>query len=103
MPNPFPDEAFEALAEKYADKDFNLMRALLRSVLDVPVFNLPQGDKYLYANAIVTKIYRQACTVKYLLSGTRLWPDQVGERVLDTHSLEVIVRSILDSYLVFHH
>lgn len=103
MPNSFPDAAFDEVAKKYTHPDFIAMLTLLRGIMTVEPSQLKKHDKYLYANALTTKIYRQSNTIKYLLAGTKLFEDQIGERVLDTHSMEVISRSIFESYLVFHH
>jgi len=65
--------------------------------------DLDRNDVRQYASALATKIFRQTCTVVHLLDGSPIPFQEKDERNWDFSSISDLARSIIQTYLVFHH
>src|SRR3989344_6401854 len=82
---------------------FRLLFLLLRDVMNAAKCELDINDVRQYASALATKIFRQTCTVVHLLKGSPIPFQEKDEGNWDFSSISDLSRSIIQTYLVFHH
>lgn len=99
-----PTAKRESLAsEEEKEKVFRLLFCLLRDVMNASKCDLDVNDVRQYASALATKVFRQTCTVIHLLKGSPIPFQEKDEGNWDFSSVSDLSRSIIQTYLVFHH
>lgn len=92
-----------AASDAERDKVFKLLFLLLKGVMNAAKCELDANDVKQYASALATKIFRQTCTVVNLLEGSPIPYQEEDGRNWDFSSISDIARSVIQTYLVFHH
>lgn len=90
-------------SDEEREKVLRLLFCLLRDVMNAAKCDLDVNDVRQYASALATKIFRQFCTVLHLLKGSPIPFEEKSGCNWDFSSISDLSRSIIQTYLVFHH